>query len=160
MNQTKYIGMDVHMATTVIAVLNSEGRVVAEAIIETKSSAIVDFLKSQRGTVHVAFEEGTQASWLYDLIRRHVAEVVVCDPRQIAGQKSDKTDAKRVTNPPAEPEAFRLLAPQRGLTATEQNRCSIRASRTFATPAQNDHRIRRRARRTSMERHIPGFVKL
>lgn len=98
MNQTKYIGMDVHMATTVIAVLNSEGRVVAEAIIETKSSAIVDFLKSQRGTVHVAFEEGTQASWLYDLIRRHVAEVVVCDPRQIAGQdsKSDKTDAKRL----------------------------------------------------------------
>ena len=47
MNETKYIGMDVHMATTVIAVLNSVGKVVAEAIIETKASAILDFLKSQ-----------------------------------------------------------------------------------------------------------------
>ncbi len=98
MNETKYIGMDVHMATTVIAVLNSVGRVVAEAIIETKASAILDFLKSQRGAVHVTFEESSQASWLYDLIRPHVAGVIVCDPRQIAGQdsKSDKTDAKRL----------------------------------------------------------------
>ena len=32
------------------------------------------------------------------MIRPHVAEVVVCDPRQIAGQdnKSHKTDAKRL----------------------------------------------------------------
>ena len=98
MNETKYIGMDVHMATTVIAVLNSVGRTVAEAIIETKACAILDFLKSQRGAVHVTFEEGTQASWLYDLIRPHVAEVVVCDPRQISGEdnKSDKIDAKRL----------------------------------------------------------------
>ena len=98
MNEIKYIGMDVHMATTVIAVLNSVGTVVAEGIIETKASAIVDFLKGQRGTLYVTFEEGTQASWLYDLIRPHVAEVVVCDPRQIAKQdnKSDKTDAKRL----------------------------------------------------------------
>ncbi len=53
MNEIKYIGMDVHMATTVIAVLNSVGTVVAEAIIETKASAIVDFLKGQRGTLYV-----------------------------------------------------------------------------------------------------------
>ncbi len=98
MNTSKYIGMDVHMATTVIAVLNSVGKIVAEAIIETKASAIIDFLKSQRGALYVTFEEGTQASWLYDLIRPHVTEVVVCDPRQIAGQdnKSDKIDAKRL----------------------------------------------------------------
>jgi len=98
MNDPKYIGMDVHMAMTVIAVLNSAGKVVAEAIIETTASAILDFLKSQRSTVHVTFEEGTQAAWLYDLIHPHVAEVVVCDPRQIAeqGNKSDRTDAKRL----------------------------------------------------------------
>ena len=50
------------------------------------------------GTVHVTFEEGTQAAWLYDLIRPQVAQVVVCDPRQIGGQdnKADKTDAKRL----------------------------------------------------------------
>jgi transposase len=98
MDLLKYIGMDVHKATTVIAVLNSAGRVLAEAIIETTSSTILQFIKSQRGTLHVTFEEGTQAAWLYDLIRPHVANVVVCDPRKIAtqGNKADKADAKRL----------------------------------------------------------------
>ena len=70
----------------------------AEAIIETKSHAILDFIKSQRGTVKVVFEEGTQAAWLYDLIDPHVAQVVVCDPRKIAreGLKADRPDARRL----------------------------------------------------------------
>jgi hypothetical protein len=98
MNTSKYIGMDVHMATTVIAVVNNVGGAVAEAVVETKASTILDFLKSQRGTVHVTFEEGTQAAWLHDLIRPHVAEVIVCNPREIPAQdnKADKSDAKRL----------------------------------------------------------------
>ncbi|HTY64136.1 MAG TPA: hypothetical protein VMG30_17940 [Acidobacteriota bacterium] len=35
MNQIKYIGMDVHKATTVIVVLNVAGKAIAEAVIET-----------------------------------------------------------------------------------------------------------------------------
>jgi hypothetical protein len=98
MNQIKYIGMDVHKATTVIVVLNTAGKAIAEAVIETTSSSIVDFLKSQRGTLHVTLEEGTQAAWLYDRIRPHVANIVVCDPRKIPKQvtKADKIDAKRL----------------------------------------------------------------
>jgi transposase len=99
MNLLKYIGMDVHMAMTVIAVLNNVGKVVAEAIVESKASTILDFIKGQRGTLHVAFEEGNQAAWLYDLLRPHVAEVVVCDPRKLPahqGNKADKPDAKRI----------------------------------------------------------------
>lgn len=97
-NEIKYIGMDVHMAMTVIAVVNSVGKVVAEAIVETKAATILDFLKGQRGTIHVTLEEGTQAAWLYDLIGPHVAQVVVCDPRKIPAQnnKADKPDAKRL----------------------------------------------------------------
>jgi transposase len=98
MNLLKYIGMDVHKATTVIAVLGDTGKVLAEAIVETKAHAILDFIAGQRGTVHVVFEEGTQAAWLYDLIRPHVANVVVCDPRKITtqGNKGDKPDARRL----------------------------------------------------------------
>jgi len=98
MNHLKYIGMDVHKATTVIAVLDSVGKVLAEAIIETKASPILDFIRSQRGTLQVAFEEGTQAAWLHDLIRPRVANLVVCDPRKIAiqGNKADKPDARRL----------------------------------------------------------------
>jgi hypothetical protein len=98
MNKAKYIGMDVHKAMTVIAVQDKAGKVLAEAIIETKASTILDFIKSQRGTLHVTFEEGTQAAWLYDLVRPHVLVLVVCDPRKIVGQgaKTDKVDAKRL----------------------------------------------------------------
>jgi len=96
MKLTKYIGMDVHKAMTVIVVLDSEGKVLAEAVIQTKGSTILDFFKSQRGSLHVAFEEGTQAAWLYDLISPHVASVTVCNPRKIIrhGNKADKVDAK------------------------------------------------------------------
>ena len=49
MNQTKYIGMDVHVATTVIAIRNSDGKVVTEAIIETKAPAQKKFSPSLGG---------------------------------------------------------------------------------------------------------------
>ena len=98
MNLLKYIGMDVHKAMTVIVVLDSLGKLIAEAVIETKSCAILDFIRGQRGTLHVTFEEGTQAAWLYDLIRPHVASVLVCDRRKISfqGNKGDKLDAGRL----------------------------------------------------------------
>ncbi len=31
------------------------------------------------GSVHVVFEEGTQAQWLYDLLSPRVDRVIVCD---------------------------------------------------------------------------------
>jgi len=98
MYQTKYIGMDVHVSTTVIAIRNSEGKVVTEAIIETKAAEIKDFFRGQRGTLHVTFEEGCQAAWLYDLIHPYVAKVLVCNPRKVvrSDRRSDRIDAKRL----------------------------------------------------------------
>jgi transposase len=98
MNNNKYIGMDVHKATTVVVVLNHLGKTVSEAIIETKGPSILDFLKGLRGTLHVTFEEGCQAAWLYDVIRPYVAEVLVCNPKKITIQqnKADKPDARRL----------------------------------------------------------------
>jgi transposase len=51
------------------------------------------------GTVHLTFEEGTHASWLYGLLRPHVSELVVCDPRKNGrpkGNKSDRIDATQL----------------------------------------------------------------
>jgi transposase len=49
--------------------------------------------------VHVAFEEGTQAQWLHDLISPHVERVVVCNTRggEGHGNKSDRIDADRLS---------------------------------------------------------------
>lgn len=98
MNNDKYIGLDVHQSSIVTAVHNHQGKYVMESIIETKAQTIRDFIKSISGTAHVAFEEGTQASWLYHLIHPLVAEVVVCNPRANTslGNKSDRVDANKL----------------------------------------------------------------
>jgi transposase len=100
MDSAKYIGMDVHKETISIAVLSSSGKLVMESIIETKASMIVQFVQGLRGDLHVTVEEGTWAAWLYDLLRPHVHEVLVCDPRKNAllktGNKSDRIDARKL----------------------------------------------------------------
>jgi transposase len=99
MNNMRYVGMDVHQSTSVFAVRNQQGKVIAEAIVETKEAAILDFLKSQRGTLWVTLEEGTYAQWLHDVIKPHVAKVVVCDPKKNRqdGNKNDKIDARKLS---------------------------------------------------------------
>ena len=97
----KYIGMDVHKEATVIAVLNGSGKLVMESIVETKASSILQFIHGLRGELHVTWEEGTWASWLYDLLQPQVERVLVCDPRRNAllkeGNKSDKGAATRAS---------------------------------------------------------------
>lgn len=100
MNKAKYVGMDVHKASVVIAVISHEGSIAMQAMVETKASSILGFIKGLEGRVEVTFEEGTQAAWLYDLIRPHVTKVVVCDPRRNAllnsGNKRDPVDALKL----------------------------------------------------------------
>ena len=100
MNDTKYIGMDVHRESISIAVLNSDGKIELECVVETKASIILQFIDALRGELHVTFEEGTWAAWPYDLLKPHVTKLVVCDARKNAsmkqGNKSDKIDARQL----------------------------------------------------------------
>jgi len=100
MTSTKYIGMDVHKESISSAVMNASGKIVMECVIETKASMILQFMNGLRGDLHVTFEEGTWASWLYDLLKPHVTKLVVCDPRRNAllkdGNKSDRIDARKL----------------------------------------------------------------
>src|SRR4030088_2891295 len=100
MDSKKYIGMDVHKESISIAVMNGAGKIVLECVVETKASIILQFIDGLRGELHVTFEEGTWAAWLYDLLKPHVTRLVVCDPRKNAsmkqGNKSDKIDARRL----------------------------------------------------------------
>jgi transposase len=102
MNCEKYIGLDVHQATISVAVMDPTGKLVMECILETKASTILEFFAGLRGSLSVAFEEGTSAAWLYDLLKPHVARVVVCNPRKTAllkhGNKNDRIDARKLAN--------------------------------------------------------------
>jgi Transposase len=98
----KYIGMDVHKETISIAVMNGDGKLLMESIIETKASTILQFIQGLHGDLHVTFEEGTWAAWLYDVLRPRVPNLIVCDPRKNAlrkeGNKSDKIDARKLAD--------------------------------------------------------------
>ena len=100
MNDAKYIGLDVHQATISVAVRDSAGKLVLEAVLETKAEAVIQFLRGVRGSLHVTLEEGTWAAWLHDLLLPHVTRVVVCDPRRNAllkaGNHNDRVDARKL----------------------------------------------------------------
>jgi len=100
MNDAKYIGLDVHQATISAAVLDSAGKVAMECIQETKAATILQFIHGLRGSLHVTLEEGTCAAWLHDLLKPHVTEVLVCDPRKNmamkTGNKNDRSDARKL----------------------------------------------------------------
>lgn len=98
--KTYYVGMDVHRASIVIVVLNGAGKIVMQSVLETGAERVRGFLKQLRGKVYVTFEEGTQANWLYEIVRPLVSEVVVCDPRHNkllqSGNKNDRVDAQKL----------------------------------------------------------------
>ena len=100
--KTYYVGMDVHKATIVIAVLDANGKVVSQSIIETSTQAVRDFFQSLRGAVHVTFEEGNHAVWLYDVVEPLVKHVVVCNPKHNhllkQGSKNDRIDARKLAD--------------------------------------------------------------
>jgi transposase len=100
MNSQKYIGMDVHQATISAAVMDDQGKLIMECILETKAATILEFIEGLRGTLSLTFEEGTSAAWLHDLLKPHVSHLVVCDPRRNAllkdGNKSDRIDARKL----------------------------------------------------------------
>lgn len=100
MDKHKYVALDVDSANIVAGVYDSKGVALMECCLRNNGQVIIEFFKTMTGTVQVTFEEGTQAVWLYGLIRPLVAEVIVCNPRENkllkAGNKSDRIDVAKL----------------------------------------------------------------
>ncbi len=96
----KYVALDVHQATIVTSVREEGGRVIGRTVIPTEAGAIIDYFRGMRGTIHVTFEEGTQAQWLHDLVVPVVHRVLVCDRRGKSqhGNKADQQDADELSD--------------------------------------------------------------
>lgn len=98
----KYVGMDVHKEMTVIVVLDAAGKQLSHSVVQTNATTILSSIRALDGTIHLTFEEGIAAAWLYDLLKPHVAFLIVCNPSKIkksAGQnKSDDIDAANLAN--------------------------------------------------------------
>jgi hypothetical protein len=117
-----FVGLDVHQSTVVASVRDESGKVVMNATVPTEEKAIVALLRSWP-RVHVAFEEGTQAQWLHDVLIDQVERVVVCNVRGKSPLAKCATMAKHHSSPKP------LLTPRRPAPAhTVRTRITVRAS--------------------------------
>jgi len=91
----QYLAFDVHRATIVASLRDENGKVLMRATVPTEARAILTLVNSAGPRVHVAFEEGTQAQWLHDLLIDHAERVIVCNVRgrSETTNKSDRIDA-------------------------------------------------------------------
>ena len=101
MTKDKYVAMDVHKASVTIVVRDAGGKLIAKSVVQTEAQTLKDYIKGLSGTIHLTFEEGTHATWLYDLLKPLVAECIVCDPRRNklleSGNKSDELDGEKLS---------------------------------------------------------------
>jgi len=93
-----FVGLDVHQSTTVASVRDESGKVVMSATVPTSEKGIMALLRSWP-RLHVAFEEGTQAQWLHDVLSDQVERVVVCNLRGKGPltNKDDRIDADHLS---------------------------------------------------------------
>jgi hypothetical protein len=72
-----------------------------ESIVETKASSLVQFIHGLQGELHVTWEEGGWAAWLYDLLKPHVmrASYPTYYARGCCGRSTtESTDCGRCAN--------------------------------------------------------------
>lgn len=62
-------------------------------VVETNGQALLTYLKSLRGSVHLCVEEGDWSQWLAELLAPRIREFVVVQPERRNGSKSDRIDA-------------------------------------------------------------------
>lgn len=98
--RTYYIGADVHSNSTELAIEHN-GRIVRRHGVPTAIPAIKEVLTSVSGKIHLTFEEGPMAGWLYRNLKDAVEEIIVCDPRRnnyisSDGDADDKIDSGKL----------------------------------------------------------------
>jgi len=86
----RFIGLDVHAASTTCAVIDARGKRVRVDVVETNGQALIEFLKLQPGTLRLCMEEGTQALWLAEILTPHVAQLAVVRVTESRGPKDDE----------------------------------------------------------------------
>jgi hypothetical protein len=133
-DKDKYIGFDLHQAKTVVAVLDTDRKVVMET---TEAAAVIRFLKSLSGPLHITLRKRHRCDGCRTVVRGYVKEVNVCDPRRNKllgeGSKADKPDPRKL----AELLRAGLLRPvYHGHEATLELKELVRGDETLSADTQ------------------------
>ncbi len=100
---TKYIGGDVHVATTDLAV-ERNSRIVARYSVPTTIPSLRAVLSQIAHPKVLVIEEGCMSGWLYRNLRENVDQMIVCDPRRNLYIAQDGAE----NLPPQHPDAMSL----------------------------------------------------
>ncbi len=73
----RYIGLDAHASSCTLGVVGPGGKRLGSHVVETNAKALIEVLRSIPVPRHLCLEEGTLASWLYEVLSPHVEEIVV-----------------------------------------------------------------------------------
>jgi transposase len=146
----RYIGLDVHAASTTFGVISETGKQISSHVVETNGQALVEQLKTIAGKRHVVLEEGTQSAWLYEILTPHAEEVVVAVVSESRGQKDDKRDAFGLA------EQLRMGAIKRKVFKEVGAFQTLRAlGRTHGMLVQDSTRVQNRLKALYRSRGIP-----
>jgi transposase len=85
--------VDAHARSCTLGVVAATGQHLKSIVVETSGAALVEAVRRIPGQVHLCLEEGSQSAWLYELLKPHVAEIVVAMAPKTKGPKDDQRDA-------------------------------------------------------------------
>ena len=117
----RFIGLDAHGQSCTLCVMGPSGKRLAHHVVETNGKALVERIRSIAGQRHVCMEEGAQSEWLYEVLQPHAERVVVIQPPQRQGNKSDEIDGWELAN---------------RMRQDALERCVFKAPQTFTTLRQ------------------------
>jgi transposase len=89
----RYLGLDVHAQSCTLAVISEAGKRLKDVVVESNGQALIEAIRTVPGRKHLCIEEGTQSTWLYEILSPRVYEMVVAGLIRSLGPKSDKIDA-------------------------------------------------------------------
>ncbi len=92
----RYLGLDMHRDSCTAVVLSAGGKKTGEQVMATETAALVQYIKSLSGELHVCVEEGEWSEWVVEILNPWVSRVVSASAPGRKGPRSDAMDAREL----------------------------------------------------------------
>jgi transposase len=96
-----YIGLDGHSKTSTFVTVNESGKVLNQSQVVTCERDLLAYVRGQKGTKKLIFEESHLSQWFFALFSGEVDDLTVCHPGYLGkkqGPKDDLRDATHLAN--------------------------------------------------------------
>jgi transposase len=148
----RYIGIDAHSESCTVVVMGPSGKRLRQQVVDTHGAVLIDLLKGIAGNKYVCIEEGQLAEWLLEILGPYVREIVVVQPPEHGGRKSDLDDAWALA------ERIRVRADGTYVfKPTTQYRALREAVRAHTVAVKEQTRAKNRFRALLRSRGIPNI---